>query len=89
VPYLRPGDPAMGEWVAQAIARAHEAGKPLRAVMMDRLGPNVWHSSPAEAAATLEELEETAKLWRTCNPKPAPLTEPQIEELRRTFSAVW
>jgi 3-dehydro-4-phosphotetronate decarboxylase len=89
VPYLRPGDPAMGEWVAQAIARAHEAGKPLRAVMMDRLGPNVWHSSPAEAAATLEELEETAKLWRTCNPKPAPLTEPQIDELRRTFSAVW
>jgi 3-dehydro-4-phosphotetronate decarboxylase len=89
VPYLRPGDPAMGEWVAQAIARAHEASKPLRAVMMDRLGPNVWHSSPAEAAAALEELEETAKLWRTCNPKPAPLTEPQIEELRRTFSAVW
>ena len=32
--------------------------------ILDRLGPNVWHRSPAEASAVLEELEETAALWR-------------------------
>jgi len=30
--------------------------------MLDRLGPNVWHESPAAACAVLEELEETARL---------------------------
>jgi ribulose-5-phosphate 4-epimerase/fuculose-1-phosphate aldolase len=44
---------------------------PLRAVMMDRLGPNVWHESPAAAMATLEELEETARLWLMTVPRPA------------------
>ena len=43
---------------------AHRARKlQLRAVMLDRLGPNVWHTSPSAAMATLEELEETARLW--------------------------
>jgi hypothetical protein len=31
--------------------------------MLERLGPNVWHETPAAAMAVLEELEETAKLW--------------------------
>ena len=39
------------------------AGTPIRAVMLARLGPNVWHDSPAQAMALLEELEETAQLW--------------------------
>ncbi len=89
VPYHRPGDPAVGEWVAQRIHAMHTAGTPLRAVMVDRLGPNVWHSSLTEASAVLEELEETAKLWLLTRPAPAPLTPQQIDELRQHFGAVW
>ena len=54
-----------------------------------RLGPNVWHDSPAAAMATLEELEETAKLVATRSVPGSPLSEAQIEELRQTFSARW
>ena len=85
IPYHRPGDPAAAALVAERIA----ARPALRAVMMDRLGPNVWHASPAEASAVLEELEETAKLWLLCNPKPAPLTDAQIDALRQQFGAAW
>jgi ribulose-5-phosphate 4-epimerase/fuculose-1-phosphate aldolase len=89
LPYHRPGDPAVGELVAEAIARARQRGATLRAVMLDRLGPNVWHDSPASAMATLEELEETAKLWLMTQPRPTPLDEASIEELRLCFGAVW
>jgi 3-dehydro-4-phosphotetronate decarboxylase len=58
-------------------------------VMLDRLGPNVWHESPAAAMAVLEELEETARLWLMTQPRPAPLGEAQIDELRRAFGAAW
>lgn len=85
IPYHRPGDPAVGALVAAAIA----ARPALRAVMLDRLGPNVWHASPAEASAVLEELEETAKLWLLCNPKPQPLDTAQLDALRQQFGAVW
>lgn len=89
IPYHRPGDPQVAELVAQEIVRSHAAGRTLRAVMLDRLGPNVWHSSPAQAMAVLEELEETARLWLLCSPRPAPLDAPQIDELRRKFDAQW
>jgi 3-dehydro-4-phosphotetronate decarboxylase len=89
VAYHRPGDPAAAEAVAECIARFAARGTPLRAVMLDRLGPNVWHQTPAAAMAVLEELEETARLWLLCTPKPAPLTEVQIDALRRQFGAVW
>ncbi len=89
LPYHRPGDPAVGDLVAQAITAAHQRGAPLRAVMLDRLGPNVWHDSPAAAMATLEELEETARLWLMTQPRPAPLDEAQLDELHRHFGAVW
>ncbi len=89
ISYHRPGDPQVGELVAQRIKSAAGAAKPIRAVMLDRLGPNVWHQSPAQASAVLEELEETAKLWLRCEPKPAPLSDAQIDELRRSFGAVW
>ena len=89
IAYHRPGDPAAAEAVAQAIARYAARGTPIRAVMLARLGPNVWHDTPAAAMATLEELEETARL--VClNPSAAePLTTAQIEELRQTFGARW
>ncbi len=89
MPYHRPGDTAVAERVAQAITAAAQRGTPLRAVMLDRLGPNVWGESPAQAMATLEELEETARLWLMCHPKPAPLDDAQIDELRRHFGARW
>ena len=55
--------------------------------MLERLGPNVWHASPAQASALLEELEETARLWLMA--RPAPLSDEQIDELRRHFDARW
>ena len=89
IPYHRPGDAEAARLVAQAIARYGEAGTPIRAVMLERLGPNVWHDSPAAAMATLEELEETARLACSSPVPPAPLGASQIDELRRTFGARW
>jgi 3-dehydro-4-phosphotetronate decarboxylase len=89
IPYHRPGDLAAAHQVAEAIARYGQAGTPIRAVMLARLGPNVWHTSPATAMAVLEELEETAKLMHISSPNPAPLTVPQIQELRTNFGARW
>lgn len=87
IPYHRPGDPAVAELVAQRIEAMRAAGTPIRAVMLERLGPNVWHGSPAEASAVLEELEETARLWLMT--RPAPLNADQIAELRQHFGAAW
>lgn len=89
IEYHRPGDAAVGELVAEAIARMRTRGTPIRAVMLDRLGPNVWHSTPTAAMAALEELEETARLWLLTERKPQPLTPEQIEQLRRQFGASW
>ncbi|MDP1899918.1 MAG: aldolase [Rubrivivax sp.] len=89
IAYRRPGDPAVADEVAQAIAAARAAGAPIRAVLCERLGPVVWQQSPDAAMAVLEELEETARLWLVCQPRPAPLTENQIDELRRHFGARW
>jgi 3-dehydro-4-phosphotetronate decarboxylase len=85
--YHRPGDPAVGDEVTRAIHARRDQGTPIQAVMMERLGPNVWHRSPAEASAVLEELEETARLWLMTQPEP--LTSAQIEELRQHFGARW
>ena len=43
IAYHRPGDAAVGALVAQAVAQAQARGVPIRAVMLERLGPNVWH----------------------------------------------
>ena len=83
-------DPATVRATDVANVRYAAAARPIRAVMLARLGPNVWHESPAAAMATLEELEETAQLWNLCRHQPpAPLSEDQIEELRQTFGAAW
>jgi len=89
IPYHRPGDAAVAELVVDAIERMRAAKTPIRAVMLDRLGPNVWHNSPAAAMAVLEELEETARLWLMTQPKPVPLSEEAIQQLRDTFGAIW
>ncbi len=88
LPYHRPGAPEAALAVADTITRYGQRGTPLRAVMLQRLGPNVWHNSPEEAMATLEELEETARL-QLLRPDTAPLASTQIEELRQTFGARW
>jgi ribulose-5-phosphate 4-epimerase/fuculose-1-phosphate aldolase len=87
IAYHRPGAPEAAEAVAQAITRYAQAGTPIRAVMLARLGPNVWHDSPAAAMAVLEELEETARLHLLV--PVAPLGDEQIDELRRVFGAHW
>jgi ribulose-5-phosphate 4-epimerase/fuculose-1-phosphate aldolase len=93
IPYQRPGAPEAAELVAQAIERYGAQGTPIRAVMLERLGPNVWHETPAAAMAVLEELEETAKLWlwsgQTMERRPQALGPAQIDELRRSFGARW
>jgi 3-dehydro-4-phosphotetronate decarboxylase len=87
--YRRPGDPAAAQAVAEVIAAYAARATPVRAVMLARLGPNVWHESPAAAMAVLEELEETAKLWLLNRQQAAPLSEAQVQDLRRSFGAVW
>ena len=89
IAYHRPGDPRVAEQVAAAIDRARARGVPIRAVMLSRLGPNVWHETPAAAMVVLEELEETARLWRGCTAPPAPLSPAALDELREQFGAPW
>jgi ribulose-5-phosphate 4-epimerase/fuculose-1-phosphate aldolase len=89
VPYRRPGDPEVARTVSALISAARQRGTPIRAVLLDRLGPVVWHETPAAAMALLEELEETARLWLMTSPKPAPLTEEQLAGLRTQFGAAW
>jgi 3-dehydro-4-phosphotetronate decarboxylase len=86
--YRRPGAPEVAGEAAQLIERYGTQGRPIRALMLQRLGPNVWHDTPAAAMAVLEELEETARLALLAGAAP-PLTQPQIDELRRTFGARW
>ena len=88
IAYHRPGDPAAALEVANVIARYGERGTPIRAVMLPRLGPNVWAANPFDAMSVLEELEETARL-ACLQPGTAPLTDAQIDDLRQTFGAVW
>ncbi|MFM0717143.1 aldolase [Paraburkholderia strydomiana] len=80
--YQRPGDPQVAAQIA-ALADT------VRAVLLERLGPVVWERSVAQASYALEELEETARLWLMTNPRPAPLDEAALEELRAVFGARW
>ena len=95
IPYHRPGSEEAVELTARAIARYGERGTPIRAVMLARLGPNVWHATPAAAMAVLEELEETARLQIVMlaggsGSQAAPvLSEAEIAELRDNFHARW
>ena len=86
--YHRPGSAVAADEVAALIRQYAARGTPVRAVMLPRLGPNVWHDSPAAAMATLEELEETARL-RLLTPHATPLRATDIDELRTTFGARW
>ena len=80
--YERPGSPKVAERVAQL-------ANSVRGVMLERLGPVVWESSVSKASYALEELEETARLWLMSNPKPAPLDQAALDELREVFGVRW
>ncbi|MEK6419053.1 MAG: aldolase [Burkholderia gladioli] len=85
IPYCRPGDPAVAE-------RVRELAGAVRGVLLERLGPVVWHRSLREASAMLEELEETARLYLMMQARGtpvAPLEARQIDELCATFGVRW
>jgi ribulose-5-phosphate 4-epimerase/fuculose-1-phosphate aldolase len=88
VPYHRPGSPDAAQAVAALIRQYAAQGAPIRAVMLTRLGPNVWHDTPAAAMATLEELEETARLT-LLQPNTPLLNASDLDELRQAFGARW
>lgn len=89
IPWQRPGLPAAATRVADAIGASLERRAPIRAALLERVGPIVWEESPAAAMAVLEELEHTARLWRIAVPRPTPLDEALIDELRSAAGARW
>ncbi len=89
VEYGVPGSEAVADRVVATIARYAEGGIGLRAVMLERLGPTVWHASPASAMATLEELEETARLYGIAPADCRVLDARAIQDLRDAFKVPW
>ena len=88
LPYHRPGAPEVAVLAEEVIAAYAAQGLVLHALMQSRLGPIVWHQSPTAAMATLEELEETARLSVLC-PQAEALSDTSIEQLRTQFDASW
>lgn len=79
LPYIPPGDPALGDAV-EAVADRHHA------LLLANHGPVVAGSSLEAAVHAIEELEETAKLFVHLQGRPIrPLTAEQVAELRRRF----
>jgi ribulose-5-phosphate 4-epimerase/fuculose-1-phosphate aldolase len=89
VPYFRPGDVRVADHIATLIEAYRRRGLSLRAVMCDRLGPQVWGANLVATMAILEELEETARLWLRGGREALPLSEAAIEECRQHFKAEW
>ena len=79
VPYFAPGDINLAKAVKE-LASAHHA------VMLANHGPVVAGATLEDAVYATEELEETAKLFLLLREmKTRPLTEEEVEELRRRF----
>jgi ribulose-5-phosphate 4-epimerase/fuculose-1-phosphate aldolase len=89
IPYKRPGDPRVIELVEKSIDRYSKLGGAVRCVMLSALGPVVWHDSPSKAMATLEELEESAKLTFLLGKSRSLLTSSEIQELKEVFNCPW
>lgn len=91
ITYQCPGSNNSVADVEQAISAYAQRGTPLRAIMLARLGPNVWHASPGAAMAVLEELEETAKIWMlsTKAARTNILGDAELDALREVFQARW
>lgn len=85
IPYRLPGSSDVGVMV-----QAHLRAKPaIRGVLLERLGPVVWGSSPRDASNTLEELEETARLWLMTGRQSTVLNALQVDELCQRFAVDW
>lgn len=81
LPYVRPGDPAMGEAVAAL-------GGTRKAVLLANHGPVVADRSVEAACDAIEELEEAARLALLLAPlRPRGLDADEVAELRRAFPA--
>ncbi len=81
--YHRPGSPQV---IKLVVPHVHSA----RGVLLERLGPVVWHSTLDEAAHALEELEQSARLHLVlANKGIAPLDEGQIRDLAAAFNLSW
>jgi ribulose-5-phosphate 4-epimerase/fuculose-1-phosphate aldolase len=80
--YRRPGDPQVADQIAALADK-------VRGVLLERLGPVVWERSVSQASYALEELEETARLWLMSSPRPEPLDDASLDELRTVFGARW
>jgi ribulose-5-phosphate 4-epimerase/fuculose-1-phosphate aldolase len=81
VPYVRPGDPRLGELVGEAAHRHH-------AILLANHGPVVAATSLDAAVAAIEELEESAKLYFLLHGhKTQFLTDEQVDELREVFAS--
>lgn len=81
LPYVRPGDPAMGDMI-RGLAGANAA------VLLANHGPVVAGPDLASAVFAAEELEETAKLLILLAGRPRRLLDgEQVAELRRIFGA--
>lgn len=87
--YAVPGHESVAAAVIERIASMTERGVTPRAVMCDRLGPQIWHDSLPSAMAVLEELEQTARLWIDAKRDVQPLTRSQLDALRERFGCVW
>ena len=82
IAYSRPGDPAMGERIA-------ELGGVHSAVLLANHGPVVAGRDLASAVFAAEELEETAKLAFLLDGRRARrLDAAQVSDLARTFAAM-
>lgn len=87
--YAVPGHESVAQDVVERIESMQARGVILRAVMCDRLGPQVWHQDLAAAMATLEELEQTARLWIDAKCNVQPLARSQLDALRERFGCHW
>lgn len=79
VPYHRPGDPALAAAVGRAAAASH-------ALLLAKHGLIVGGRNLADAVATAEELEATARLFLLLKDRPCRmLSKAMVAELERAF----
>lgn len=79
VPYHRPGDPALAAAVGRAAAASH-------ALLLAQHGLIVGGRNLADAVATAEELEATARLFLLLKDRPCRmLSKAMVAELERAF----
>lgn len=89
ISYNVPGSDAVADEVRSTIRSYAERDLPLRAVMLERLGPVVWGADPMSAMAVLEELEETARLVCQNEQEISPLDEDAVQALCQRFGVRW